>query len=97
MRVTYSPRALAQLERILAYIEAENPAGATAVADRIGGLTSLLSEHPAMGRPTSQEGVRILSVPRYPYVVFYRVLYEKDEIRVIRVRHAARRPLKGMT
>jgi addiction module RelE/StbE family toxin len=94
MRVSYSPRALAQLERIFADIAAENPIAAAAVVDRIEELVSLLSEHPHIGRPTSKEGVRILSVGRYPYLVFYRVLEEKDEIRILRVRHTARRPLK---
>jgi len=32
-------------------------------------------------------------VRRYPYVVFYKVLPDPDEVRILRVRHTARRPL----
>ena len=95
MRVTYSPRALAQLEQIFNYIAAEDPTTAAVVVTRIGNLASLLSEHPYIGRPTDKAGVHVLSVPRYPYVLFYKVMVETDEIRILRVRHTARRPLKG--
>jgi plasmid stabilization system protein ParE len=95
MRVTYSPRALAQLEDIFNYIAAEDPTTATAVVTRITTLVSLLSQHPYLGRPTDKVDVHVLSVPRYPYVVFYKVLPATDEVRILRVRHTARRPLKG--
>ena len=97
MRVIYTSRALAQLERITSYIAVDNPAAANALANRIEHLTSLLSRRPFMGRPTDEAGVRLLSVPRYPYVVFYRVRPEKEEVRIFRIRHTARRSLKGMT
>lgn len=96
MRVSYSPRALIQLEDILNYIAAEDPIVAAAVANRIAKLVSLLGEHPyLLGRPTEKTDVRVLTVPRYPYVIFNKVLAQKDEVRILRVRHAARRPLKG--
>jgi toxin ParE1/3/4 len=79
------------------HIALDNPRAAEAVSNRIEHLTSLLSQRPAMGRQTDEPGVRFLSVVRYPYVVFYRVLPKKDEVQILRIRHTARRPLKGMT
>ena len=46
-----------------------------------------------MGRPTDKDGVRIMGVRRYPYVVFYKILPDRDEVRILRVRHTARRSL----
>jgi toxin ParE1/3/4 len=83
------------LESIFSRVAKENPAAAAAVVERIE-LFSLLSRHPHLGRLTRKEGVRVLSVDRYPYVVFYRLLEQEAEIRILRVRHTARRPLKGM-
>jgi len=93
MKVRYSRRALRQLEQIFSYIEKDNPAAAPAVADRIESLVALLGRYPSMGRPTDKHGVRIMGVRRYPYVVFYKILPDRDEVRILRVRHTARRPL----
>lgn len=95
MKVSYSPRAIKQLDEIVSYIARDDELAAAAVLDRIEKLTALLGKFPAMGRPTDAGDVRIMSVPRYPYVLFYKVLQDKDEVRILRVRHTARRPLKG--
>ena len=95
MKVTYSPRALAQVDEIFSYIARDNPAAAKTLVARIEHLTALLGNVPRLGRATDHPDVRILSVPRYPYVIFYRILAERDEIRILRVRHTARRPLRG--
>jgi toxin ParE1/3/4 len=46
-----------------------------------------------MGRMTDQPGVRVLPVVRYPYLIFYTVVDESDEVRILRIRHGRRRPL----
>lgn len=84
MRVSYSRRTLAQLEDIFAYIAKDNPAAAAALARRIETLALLLGQHPAIGRPTDKEGL-------IPYVLFYKVLADRDEVRILRIRHTARR------
>ena len=91
MRVCYSRRALVQLEDIFAYIAKDNPTAAAAVVRRVEALALLLGRHPAIGRPTDKEGVRVMSARPYPYVLFYKVLAERDEVRILRVRHTARR------
>jgi toxin ParE1/3/4 len=95
MRVRYGRRALAQLEEILDYIESENPAVAAAFSERLQRLSQLVAQFPLMGRPTDKPGVRIVSIPEYRYVVFYRILTDRDEIRILRIRHTSRRPDTG--
>ncbi|HEX5846315.1 MAG TPA: type II toxin-antitoxin system RelE/ParE family toxin [Rhodoplanes sp.] len=90
MRVSYSRRTLAQLEDIFAYIAKDNPAAAAALARRIETLALLLGQHPAIGL-TDKEGVRVMSIRPYPYVLFYKVLADRDEVRILRIRHTARR------
>jgi toxin ParE1/3/4 len=93
MRVSYSRRALAQLDEIFAYIAKDNETAAKAVVDRIDALVRLLGKYPTIGRATDKEGVRVIGVRRYPYLVFYKILSDRDEVRILRVRHTARRPL----
>ena len=93
MRVSYSRRALAQLDEIFAYIAKDNAAAAAAVVNRIDALIALLGKYPTMGRATDKEGVRVMGVRRYPYLIFYKILPDGDEIRILRVRHTSRRPL----
>jgi plasmid stabilization system protein ParE len=95
MKVVYSRRAIAQIDEILSYIARDNPIAAEVLIARIDRLAGLLGKAPRMGRPTDYEEVRILGVPPYPYVIFYRILAERDEVRILRVRHTARRPLQS--
>ena len=89
--VRWTAEALGALVAIIDYIEAENPAAAFALGDRI--LTStetILADHPHAGRPGRPgrvEGTRELVV--HPsYLVAYRV--KGDEVQILTVRHAAR-------
>ena len=93
MKVRYSPRALAQLEEIHRYIAQHNPRAATAVVARIEELCEKLGEFPGMGAATDQPGVRLVPVVRYPYLIFYALITEINEVRILRIRHGRRRPL----
>jgi len=93
MKVRYSPRVLAQLEEIHQYIAQHNPRAATAVVARIEELCEKLGEFPGMGAATDQSGVRLVPVVRYPYLIFYAVIAEINEVRILRIRHGRRRPL----
>jgi plasmid stabilization system protein ParE len=46
-----------------------------------------------MGSITDHPDVRVLPVVRYPYLIFYRLIAEADEVRVLRIRHGRRKPL----
>jgi plasmid stabilization system protein ParE len=39
---------------------------------------------------TKEEGVRIMPVVRYPFLIFYAVSNRTDEVVILRIRHAAR-------
>ena len=94
MKVRYSPRALLQLEEIHTYIVRHNARAAKAVIARIEELCAKLGEFPGIGTLTDHPGVRRLPVVRYPYVIFYTVIADADEVRILRVRHGRRKPLK---
>ena len=94
MRVRYSPQALLQLEEIYSYIAQHNPRAAKAVVARIEELCEKLGEFPGMGSTTDHPGVRMLPVVRYPYVIFYLLIPEEDEVRILRIRHGRRKPLR---
>ena len=44
-----------------------------------------------MGHETVSRGLRMFVVTPYPYLIFYRYFPRRDELRVERVRHSARR------
>ena len=95
MKVSYSRGALKQLDEIFSYIAHNSPAAATRLTERIERLARLLGQYPLMGRITSKQDIRIFGVPNYPYVIFYRIIAERDEIRILRIRHTARRPMRA--
>jgi hypothetical protein len=54
---------------------------------------SELGEFPVRHRLIPKLGVHALWLGRYPYIVYYRVI--GDEIAIVHIRHAARRPWTG--
>jgi plasmid stabilization system protein ParE len=89
MRVRWSETALAEIEGIFSYIHERNPSAARAVVERIDGLTALLDEFPLVGHVTDEPNVRMLSVVRYPFLIFYAIDNEANEVVILHVRHAA--------
>ena len=87
-RLIWSADALEDLRAIRSYIEGASPPAASRVAAALVESTSSLVAFPNRGRPV-RSGVRELTtVP--PYVIRYAVL--SDEIRIVFIRHSARRP-----
>jgi addiction module RelE/StbE family toxin len=91
MNVVYAPRALRDLEHIAAYLIERSPSGAATVLAAIKSTISTLSFFPQIGRLVDDAGHRRLPVPRYPYVIFYRLA--EDQLLVLHIRHASRRPI----
>ena len=93
-RITLRPRALADINGIVAYITPHHPRAAQAVADAILAACDLLAAMPRMGtlrraRSPRLEGLRSWPVRRYRrYIIFY--LPTADGIDVVRVLHGAR-------
>ena len=92
MKVTWKPRALAQLREIHAYIAKDSPRAATAVVERIKAVAALLAAFPLRGRRTDEADVRVIRAQPYPYRIFYRVEVRKGEVRILRLRHDRQGP-----
>jgi toxin ParE1/3/4 len=90
VKLRYTPRAAAELDTVLDYIETRSPQGAHHVQARIQAIIDLLLQHPRAGRLTSKAGLRRMVVSPYPFLIFYRAT--EDEIVIHGVRHTARRP-----
>jgi plasmid stabilization system protein ParE len=93
MKARWSEGALSEIEDIFTYIQERNRAAASAVVERIDGLVSLLEEYPLMGHRADEEGVRVMSAVRYPFLIFYAIDDAADEIVILHVRHGAQNDL----
>jgi toxin ParE1/3/4 len=50
-----------------------------------------LSYFPEIGPLVDDAGYRRMSVPRYPYVIFYRI--DAHDLLILHIRHTSRRPV----
>ena len=73
MIIVWSPRAMAHLAELRAYIAADNPAAASRISATLLAAVERLAELPNLGRPGRVAGTRELVVPGTPYVIPYRV------------------------
>ena len=89
MKVTYSPRAVADLRSIAAYLKPRSPQGAANVQAAIRRTVAQLEHFPGLGTPQKTQGVRKLVVRKYPYLVFY-VVAHADEVSIVTIQHASR-------
>ncbi len=93
MRVRYTPRAFADRDTIFDYINRRNPRAAREVKAFIEKRISELGDLAIRRRVIQKLGVHALWLGRYPYIVYYRV--GRDEVAIVHIRHAARRPWEG--
>jgi len=91
MTIRYTKRALADLDRILSYTARHSPQGAANVAAQIEAVIESLAIHPRTGRTTNRPNIRVRVAGEYPYLIFYR-LRRDDDVSIVHIRHAARRP-----
>jgi plasmid stabilization system protein ParE len=80
-----------QLADIVATIEIDNPGAADNFGRQIDKLAGLLARNPKIGRITRKSDFRVFPVDPFPYLVFYRVLSDREGIMIYRVRHMARK------
>jgi len=91
MNVVYAPRALRDLQGISAYLLEVSPAGTRNALGAIRSSISTLSYFPEIGPLVDDVGHRRMSVPRYPYVIFYRI--DAPDLLILHIRHTSRRPI----
>jgi len=93
MKLVYSRRALADLDGISAcYAASASPAIADSVGRRLEDVIDRICRVPESAPRVSQRSqVRVVTVVRYPFRIFYRV--RKDMIDILHIRHTSRRPV----
>ncbi len=91
MNIVYAPRALRDLQSISAYLIERSPAGAGNVLAAIRSSVNTLSYFPEIGPLVDDAGHRRMSVPRYPYVIFYRI--DAHDLLILHVRYTSRQPI----
>jgi toxin ParE1/3/4 len=90
MRITFTPRALADLDGIADYLKPSNPQGAVNVRSAIVAILEDLVQFPRIGRLQTGEAVRKIGVRKYPYLIYYTVDDDAEEIVILTIQHAAR-------
>ena len=93
MKLAYSSRARADLHQILSWYSLNaSPAIAEAIEQRLDDVVDRICHVPESAPRLSQRWqVRVVSVVRYPFRIFYRV--RSGEIDILHIRHTSRRPV----
>jgi toxin ParE1/3/4 len=89
VNVRFSPRALANIRAIGTYVAKDNPAAADRLLDRMHALASMLGGHPLAGHTSDVRNVRVITMARDPYRLFYEIA--ADAVHIIHIRHTSRR------
>jgi len=91
MKVVYTAAALGDLAEIAEWLSIHYPSIAPAVEQRIRQVVSIVERWPESApRSGKRPGVRVASVGKYPYRIFYRIV--GDTVEILHVHHAARQP-----
>lgn len=92
MRIRYTLRARADLEGVCEYLERRAPAAAQSLRSQIERQIGWLRRFPYMAPATDEPNVRELTLSRHPYKIYYEIA--GDEVSILHIRHARRRPSK---
>jgi plasmid stabilization system protein ParE len=94
LKIVWSSRASFQLDQIYEYIASDSPEAAEELVRFTRKRVERVAQYPRMGasEPAPRKNRRKLLLLPYPYVVRYRV--KRDEIRILTIRHTARKPLE---
>ena len=88
MKVVYSPRAVADLRSISAYLRPRSLQGAKRVRAAILATITQLVTFPRLGTPQTTPNVYKLLTRRYNYLIYYTAVPEAgDAIYIITIRH----------
>ena len=84
-RILWTDDAIGNLEAIVTYISASNPAAAAHLAERLIAVADSLAEYSERGRDAGDGRREMTTV--WPYILRYRV--ESDTVLILRIRHGA--------
>jgi plasmid stabilization system protein ParE len=89
LKLTVSPVALADLERLRTFLADKNPDAASRAVSRIIRAIDSLHVFPDRGRPVGSEGMRDLLVPfgRSVYIVRFVHVAQRAEVVIVRIWH----------
>lgn len=90
MKPVYAPRALRDVDDLLAYVHARSPSGARNVARAIERAVELCTRNPYAGAATDEPNLYRHPLTSYRYTIFYRVDAGRDLVEIARIIHAAR-------
>ncbi|WP_267423120.1 type II toxin-antitoxin system RelE/ParE family toxin [Methylobacterium sp. GC_Met_2] len=97
MTVRLSRRAVHRLTEIADYLHARNPRAALEARTAIQDCFDLLERYPHLGRPLRSDdqtiALRVMAVPRWPYLIYYQVEATVEVVTIVTIRHAAQRRL----
>lgn len=87
-KIVYSPNALDNLERAVAFLRQQNPAAALNAVTTITSAIDTLQAHPLMGRRIEGE-IRelVISYGKNGYVALYRFMPSTSQVRILAIRH----------
>lgn len=86
--VSYSARALSDIERLFDSLAVENPSAAAAAIEAIRDAITILERHPYIGRPVrGRLRELVISFGRTGYVALYRVGPRGDGVEIHAIRH----------
>lgn len=88
MRLLWTPEAIDDRRSIYDYIEGDNPSAALALDELLSEKASRLVDHPGVGRIGRVAGTLEL-VAHQNYILIYDMIAD-DQVRILRVLHAAR-------
>jgi toxin ParE1/3/4 len=93
MKLVYSRRALADLTGIATYYSINaSQAIAESIERRFIEVTERVGRAPESAPRVEQRSeVRVISVIRYPFRIFYRL--RRDSVEILHIRHTSRRPM----
>lgn len=87
-QIVYSPRALADLERVFGSLDKLTPDAALAAVTAISSAVDILGHHPMIGRIVRSElRELVISFGKTGYLALYRYLPATDVVRVLAIRH----------
>lgn len=79
-----------RLRQVIDYLSNQNLQGAHNVKRALDATIDLIGDFPQCGKLAGEQGVRVLPVGRYPYLVYWSV--EAGEAWVVHIRDGRRKP-----